>query len=50
MEKEELFRFKKAFIGVVSNPGMSYNIQQLFNKEGYFYLKATPLGANFCLL
>lgn len=29
---------------------MSYNIQEDFNKEGYFRIKVTSLGANLCLL
>ncbi|XP_058750274.1 uncharacterized protein LOC131623292 [Vicia villosa] len=41
---------EKAFVGVVSNPGNSYNIQDQFFQEGYFQIKITPLGANLCLL
>ncbi|XP_058748519.1 uncharacterized protein LOC131621485 [Vicia villosa] len=47
---ENLERFKRAFVGVIVNPGMSYNIQTSFEMEGYFSIKVTPLGANLCLL
>ncbi|PNX93753.1 hypothetical protein L195_g016912 [Trifolium pratense] len=49
-EKEDMLRLKKAFIGVVINPGMSYNIQNAFHTEGYFGIKVTPLGSNLTLL
>lgn len=29
---------------------MSYIIQEIYNMEGYFVVKATPLGTNICLL
>ncbi|GAU25112.1 hypothetical protein TSUD_274010 [Trifolium subterraneum] len=32
--KEDMSRFKKAFIGVVVNPGMTYNIQNAFHAQG----------------
>ncbi|XP_058749527.1 uncharacterized protein LOC131622508 [Vicia villosa] len=48
--EENLERFKRAFVGVIVNPGMSYNIQTSFEVEGYFSIKVTPLGANLCLL
>lgn len=47
---ENLARFKKAFVGVIMNPGMLYNIQTCFKVEGYFSIKVTPSGANLCLL
>lgn len=47
---EGLVRFKKAFIGVTVNHGMSYNIQTSLEVEGYFSIKVTPLGENLCLL
>lgn len=37
MEEENLARFKKSFIGVVENLGMTYNIQEIFNTEGMKY-------------
>ncbi|XP_058780930.1 uncharacterized protein LOC131655034 [Vicia villosa] len=50
VEESEMCRFKKAFIGVVEESGMSYNIPEAFNIEGYFRVKVTPIGANLCLL
>ena len=29
---------------------MTYNIQNIFHTQGYFAIKVTPLGANYCLL
>ncbi|MCI03917.1 DUF4283 domain protein, partial [Trifolium medium] len=49
-EKEDMLRMKKAFIGVVVNPGMTYNIQNAFHTQGYFGVKVTPLGSNLTLL
>lgn len=49
-EEEDPVRYRKAFMGVVVNPGMTYNIQMIFEIEGYFSIKATSLGANLCLL
>lgn len=46
----DINRLKKAFVGVVHQSGMSYNIQNSFELEGYFSIKVTPLGANLCLL
>lgn len=43
-------RLAKAFIGVVLNPGSSYNMQIQFEVEGIFSIKVTPMSANFCLL
>ncbi|XP_058739184.1 uncharacterized protein LOC131611080 [Vicia villosa] len=48
--EDQLARFEKSFIGVVENPGMTYNMQEYFNMEGYFSVKVTPIGANKCLL
>lgn len=49
-ELGDLDRFKRDFIGEVENLGMIYNIQEDFNMEGYFPIKATPLGENLSLL
>ncbi|MCH82641.1 hypothetical protein A2U01_0003452, partial [Trifolium medium] len=48
--KEDLARLKKADIGEVTHPGMSYNIQNAFHRQGYFGVKVTPLGSNLTLL
>ncbi|MCI32149.1 hypothetical protein A2U01_0053361, partial [Trifolium medium] len=39
-----------AYVGFVHHPGMSYNIQDEFHRQGYFRIKITPLGANMVLL
>ncbi|PNX60582.1 hypothetical protein L195_g052003, partial [Trifolium pratense] len=49
-EKNDLLRLQKAFIGVVVHTGMTYNIQNAFHAQGYFGVKATPLGSNLILL
>lgn len=43
-------RFERAFMGMVVNVGMIYNIQEAFNGEGYFRVKATFLRAYLCIL
>jgi hypothetical protein len=48
--QKDMERLKKAFIEVVAQPGMSYNIQEAFHREGYFGVKITPLGSNLTLL
>lgn len=37
-------------MGVVRTPGKSYNIQEEFIQQGYFSVRATPLGSNLVLL
>ncbi|MCI02303.1 hypothetical protein A2U01_0023335, partial [Trifolium medium] len=49
-EENDMLRLKKAFIGVVEHPGMTYNIQNTFHSQGYFGVKVTPLGLNLTLL
>lgn len=49
-EVEQLAKFKKARVGIIEKLGMTYNLQKVFNQEGYFNIKVTPLGANICLL
>ncbi|GAU45707.1 hypothetical protein TSUD_86830 [Trifolium subterraneum] len=49
-EKEDMERLSRAFIGEVVHPGMSYNIQNAFHRQGYFGVKVTPLGSNLTLL
>ncbi|GAU10269.1 hypothetical protein TSUD_423290, partial [Trifolium subterraneum] len=49
-EKDDMSRLEKVFIGVVVNPGMTYNIQNYFHTQGYFGVKVTPLGSNLVLL
>ncbi|PNY01681.1 hypothetical protein L195_g024982 [Trifolium pratense] len=47
---EDLQSLKKALVGTVVQPGMSYNIQEEFHMQGYFGIKITPLGANMVLM
>lgn len=32
------------------NPGLTYSMLEMFHSEGYFFVKVTPLGFNYCLL
>ncbi|XP_058751344.1 uncharacterized protein LOC131624420 [Vicia villosa] len=43
-------RFNKAFVGTVIEGGLSFNMQDIFDLDGYFNIKVTPLGSNKCLL
>ncbi|PNX88595.1 hypothetical protein L195_g044701, partial [Trifolium pratense] len=49
-EREVVRILRSAFVGVVTHPGLSYNIQDEFHRQGYFGVKITPLGANLVLL
>ncbi|MCH81026.1 RNA-binding protein 25-like, partial [Trifolium medium] len=49
-DKKDMLRLQKAFIGVVEQPGMTYNIQNAIHSQGYFGVKVTPLGSNLTLL
>ncbi|CAK8572702.1 unnamed protein product [Lathyrus sativus] len=49
-EAKVVAKRKEAYVGKVVIPGSSYNIHTHFEAEGYFSIKVTPLGANFCLL
>ncbi|XP_058757254.1 uncharacterized protein LOC131630495 [Vicia villosa] len=46
----DLERFRKAFTGFTSKPGLTYNLQEIFNARGHIDVKITPLGANMCLV
>ncbi|MCI08394.1 hypothetical protein A2U01_0029471, partial [Trifolium medium] len=48
--KDTLLSLQKSYVGEVVHPGMSYNIQDEFHRQGYFGIKITPLGANLVLL
>ncbi|KAI5406092.1 hypothetical protein KIW84_052730 [Lathyrus oleraceus] len=50
MKREQWSEFNKVYVGVVENPGMTYNILEIFNIEVYFSLKVPPLEGNLCLL
>lgn len=36
VEDSELNRFCKAYVGLMENPGISYNIHEIFNTARYF--------------
>lgn len=38
------------YVGVVENIRSSYNVQEILDKEVFFTIGSTPLGANLCLL
>lgn len=46
IKNTDLVRFNKVYAGVVENVGLSYSIQEIFNNEGYFFVRVSPLGAN----
>ncbi|GAU51047.1 hypothetical protein TSUD_371250 [Trifolium subterraneum] len=48
--KEDMAKLQKAFIEEAVQPGMTYNIQNAFHRQGYFRVKVTPLGSNLTLL
>lgn len=50
MEEDEMKRFEKTYVWVVETAGITYNIKNALHTKGYFKIKATPMGANFCLL
>lgn len=50
IKEEEMERFQKAYAGVVETTGMTYNLQEYLNMEGYFAVKVTPLRDNLFLL
>lgn len=50
LKEKDLFRVLKAYVGFIKNSEMSYNMQNFFNMEGYFFIQVTPLGANLCLI
>lgn len=50
IEEEDMKIFERAFVGVAEKAGSTYNIQHALRVEGYFNIKATPLGANLCFL
>ena len=41
MDEDDFQRFKKAFIEVVEQPGMTYNVQEAFHTKGFFRVKET---------
>lgn len=47
---ERVQQCSKAFVGIVSKPGKTYEIQEEFHKHGVFSIKVTPLGSNRVIL
>lgn len=43
-------RFRKAYAGRVVILGSTYSLQTKIEIEGYYNIKATPLGGSVCLL
>ncbi|XP_058776480.1 uncharacterized protein LOC131650787 [Vicia villosa] len=50
VDEGAISRFSKAFVDKVVMAGTTYDIQEVFDMEGYFGVKVTPLGARLCLL
>lgn len=51
MDDEKVWkRFNKAYVEAMESPEMTYIIQDIFNIEGYFAIRVTPLGENIYLL
>lgn len=48
VDEKAMSRFSKAFVEEVLKAGMTYKIQDVFDLEGYFGVKVTPLGARLC--
>lgn len=49
-DKEEIYRYRKAFIGIIKNLGADVGLKQLFMEEGIFSIRVTPLCPNLCRL
>lgn len=50
VEEEELQKLSSAYVGELWTPGLSYRIQEECIQQGYFSVRATPLGTNLVLL
>ncbi|CAI8595928.1 unnamed protein product [Vicia faba] len=50
LEDADMERFHNAYIGVVENLGVTYNMQEYFNMEGFFGVKVTPMGEIYVFL
>lgn len=50
VDNVDVKRYASLFVGKVHTPGITYDIQEKFHDEGYFRVKATPMGANLVLL
>lgn len=50
LNEEVITRFNKVWIGEMLESRMSYNMQTIFETNGYFAVKVTLLGENLFLL
>lgn len=50
VEKKEMVRFEKAFVGVAEKSESTYNMQEALHPIGLFQIKATLMGLNLYLL
>lgn len=50
MEEETQANYRNMYVGRVSHPRNTYNIQERFYMQGVFNVKATLMGANLVLL
>lgn len=50
IEEDEFSRSRKQYACLVENEGMTYNMHEAFNMEGYFSNKVTHLVANKFLM
>lgn len=50
IDRSDRERLEKAYVGVVLESGMAFNIRNSFEIEGYFLIKVTPMADNLCLL
>ncbi|CAK8560381.1 unnamed protein product [Lathyrus sativus] len=50
VEDEWVSRLKRMRVTVVLEDRNAFNIQKVINEEGFFNIKAIPLGASMCLL
>jgi hypothetical protein len=46
-QQEDMLRLQHAFIGVVNQPGMSYNKQNVFHTQGVLRSKSHTIGFQF---
>lgn len=50
LEEEDVFRYGKAFTGVLRHLMLGVEMKKIFIKEGIFSIRVTPMGPNLCLL
>lgn len=50
VEEETLAKCRNMYIGRVTHPGNTYNIQERFYVQGVTNVKVTPMGANLVII